>query len=73
MRLTVVSKEDRMRLLAFAIYLIEISNINADNVLFYSKIALLNFHDALEFLFDLILEDTACVLRGSRILFHDYV
>lgn len=52
-----VSKEDRMRRLAFAKYLIEIGNINADNVLPFSATALLNFHDALEFLFDLILDD----------------
>ena len=52
-----VSKEDRMRRLAFAKYLIEMGSINADNVLPYSATALLNFHDALEFLFDVILED----------------
>lgn len=50
-----VSKEDRMRRLAFAKYLIEMGSINADNVLPYSATALLNFHDALEFLFDVIL------------------
>lgn len=50
-----VSEEDRMRRLAFAKYLIEMGSINADNVLPYSATALLNFHDALEFLFDLIL------------------
>lgn len=52
-----VSEEDRMRRLAFAKYLIEMGSINADNVLPYSATALLNFHDALEFLFDLILDD----------------
>lgn len=52
-----ISKEDRMRRLAFAKYLIETGSINADNVLPYSATALLNFHDALEFLFDIILED----------------
>lgn len=52
-----VSTQDRMRCLAFAKYLIEMGTINADNVLPYSAMAILNFHDAIEFLFDLILED----------------
>ena len=52
-----ISTENRMRRLAFAKYLIEMGTINADNVLPYSAMAILNFHDAIEFLFDLILED----------------
>ena len=61
-----VSKEDRMRRLAFAKYLIEIGNINADNVLPYSATALLNFHDALEFLFDLILDDNGIYPKNGK-------
>lgn len=52
-----IGTQDRMKRLAFAKYLIEMGTINADNVLPYSAMAILNFHDAIEFLFDLILED----------------
>ena len=61
-----VSEEDRMRRLAFAKYLIEMGSINADNVLPYSATALLNFHDALEFLFDLILDDNGIYLNQVK-------
>lgn len=61
-----VSEEDRMRRLAFAKYLIEMGSINADNVLPYSATALLNFHDALEFLFDLILDDNEYTLNQVK-------
>ncbi|WP_405290871.1 hypothetical protein [Methanobrevibacter sp.] len=61
-----VSKEDRMRCLAFAKYLIEMGSINADNVLPYSATALLNFHDALEFLFDIILEDNGVYSKSYK-------
>lgn len=69
-----VSEEDRMRRLAFAKYLIEMGSINADNILPYSATALLNFHDALEFLFDLILDDNGIYPKpGQEFLFYDYV
>ena len=58
-----VSEQDRMRRLAFSKYLIEIGNINADNVLPFSATALMNFHDALEFLFGLILDDNGIYPR----------
>lgn len=61
-----VSEEDRMRRLAFAKYLIEMGSINADNVLPYSATALLNFHDALEFLFNLILDDNGIYLNQVK-------
>ena len=61
-----VSEEDRMRRLAFAKYLIEMGSINADNVLPYSATALLNFHDALEFLFDLILDENGIYLNQVK-------
>ncbi len=73
-----IGTQDRMRRLAFAKYLIEMGTINADNVLPYSAMSILNFHDAIEFLFDLILEDNgssannfnfmACFDEMNRIL-----
>ena len=61
-----VSEEDRMRRLAFAKYLIEMGSINADNVLPFSATALMNFHDALEFLFGLILDDNGIYPRKGE-------
>lgn len=52
-----VDEEIRLRRLSFAKYLISIGNLNSENVIPFSATAILNYHDAIEFLFDLILEE----------------
>lgn len=52
-----VNEEIRMRRLSFAKYLVSIGDLNSENVIPFSATSILNYHDAIEFLFDLILED----------------
>lgn len=52
-----VNDEIRLKRLSFAKYLVSIGNLNSENVIPFSATAILNYHDAIEFIFDLILED----------------
>lgn len=52
-----VNNEIRLRRLSFAKYLVSIGNLSSENVIPFSATAILNYHDAIEFLFDLILEE----------------
>lgn len=52
-----VNEEIRLKRLSFAKYLISIGNLNSENIIPFSAIAILNYHDAIEFLFELILEE----------------
>lgn len=52
-----VNEEIRMKRLSFAKYLVSIGDLNSENVIPFSATSILNYHDAIEFLFDLILED----------------
>jgi|GEM_PF-2733072 len=52
-----VSEENRLKRLSFAKFLVSMGNLNSENVIPFSATAILNYHDAIEFLFDLILEE----------------
>ena len=52
-----VNEEIKLKRLSFAKYLVSIGNLNSENVIPFSSTAILNYHDAIEFLFDLILEE----------------
>ena len=52
-----VNEEIRLKRLSFAKYLVSIGNLNSEKVIPFSATAILNYHDAIEFLFELILEE----------------
>lgn len=52
-----VNSETKMRRLSLAKYLIEIGSINSKNNLPFAVTSILNFHDAIEIILDLIAED----------------
>lgn len=52
-----VNEEIRMRRLSFAKYLVSIGDLNSENIIPFCATSILNYHDAIEFLFDLILEE----------------
>lgn len=53
-----LDSETKMRRLSLAKYLIEIGSINSKNNLPFSLTSILNFHDAIEIILDLIIEDS---------------
>ena len=52
-----VDLETKMRRLSLAKYLIEIGSVNSKNNLPFAVTSILNFHDAIEIILDLIIED----------------
>lgn len=55
-----VDLETKMRRLSLAKYLITLGTIASENNLPFSATSLLNFHDAIEIILDLILEENSC-------------
>ena len=57
----------KLKRLSFAKYLITSGNFASENILPFSSTAILNYHDAIEILFDLILEDNG--IRNKKLSF----
>ena len=62
-----VDLETKMRRLSLAKYLITLGTIASENNLPFSATSILNYHDAIEIVLDLILEDNSC--RNNNLSF----